>query len=265
MKKYIILSAFLFTATLFAQNDKKDIYIREHLPLLEKNLSTQEYNDFKKSMKFDRKGRLEAQDFDLLKKGSGDKFGIYYQYIITKITGKSYPITLVDQSGREMVIETDGTISFNNTDTISTVKTHNSQIEGNNILSYANEKFDVEKLITEDGLFIVTSTTCGPCVKAYEALNELSKENTFTNTNFTALYRDSFEKINIYKEGTSYKRFGELSSPWNIFSSDELIEKYNTNYDFKGFPYVFIRKKGKIVYQKYGIKIDEIRKHLHAS
>lgn len=59
-----------------------------------------------------------------------------------------------------------------------------------------------------------------------------------------------------------YERFGELNEPWAIFSSDELIKKYKSKYDFKGVPYVFIKKEGKIIYQNYAIKLDEIKTEL---
>lgn len=262
MKKIIIISALLLGSILYAQGDKKDRYIQKNLPLVEQNLSNDEYKAFKKSMSFNKKGKLISQDIELLKKGSADKFGIYYQYISTENLGKAYPITLVDSDGREMVIEVDGTISFDNTKEPTKQSEINGQIEGDFIRSYANEKFKVNDLVAKNGLFIVTSTGCGPCVLAYSKLNNLAKEEEFTNINFTALYRDSFEKINNYKESPSFERFGELGAPWNIFNSDELVKKYNSKYDFKGYPYVFIKKDGKIIYQKYGIKIDEIKKQL---
>lgn len=262
MKKIVILSSLLLCTTLYAQHDKKDLYIKKHLPLLEQNLSSDEYKAFKKSMSLNRKGKLLNQDIDLLKKGSDDKFGVYYQYIATEKTGKAYPINLVGSDGRVMVIEVDGTISFDNTKERTKQSDINSQVEGDFIRSYANEKFKVNDLVAKNGLFIVTSTGCGPCVLAYNDLNDLTKEEEFAGIDFTALYRDSFEKINNYKEGPLFKRFGELDAPWNIFSSDELVKKYNTKYNFKGYPYVFIKKEGEIIYQKYGIKIEEIKKQL---
>lgn len=120
----------------------------------------------------------------------------------------------------------------------------------------------VSDLVSQDGLFIITTTSCGPCILAYPELNELTKDSLFEKVNFVALYSDSFQKINTYKLSSGYERFGELESPWAIFSSDELVRKFNSNYDFDGWPYVFIKKDGEIVYEKYGIEIPQIKEQL---
>lgn len=120
----------------------------------------------------------------------------------------------------------------------------------------------VSDLVSQDGLFIITTTSCGACILAYPELNELTKDSLFEKVNFVALYSDSFQKINTYKLSSGYERFGELESPWAIFSSDELVRKFNSNYDFDGWPYVFIKKDGEIVYEKYGIEIPQIKEQL---
>ncbi len=259
MKKLITMLAFVLCSITFAQKTDKDVYIANHLPLLKENLTTKEYNTFKKSMRFDKKGKLIYQNSDLLEKGAGNQFGVYYQYISTQRTGASYPIVLVKDDGTEITIEPDGTISRTS---ISTKEVTDSTIVRNTIKSYTDKEYNVSELLTEDGLFIVTSTSCGPCVTAYPELNELTKNEAFSKINFVALYRDSFQKINTFKEGSMFQRFGELNAPWIIFSSDELIKRYKTKYDFKGVPYVFIKKNGKIIYQGYGIKIDVLKKEL---
>lgn len=260
MKKIITILAFALCSITFAQKTNKDTYITNHLPLLKENLTTQEYNQFKKSMRFDKKGKLIAQDFKLLEKGAGDQFGKYYQHLYQEETGIISIITMVNADGTEITIEKDGTIS--NRTSVSTKLVVNSEIVGNTIRSYADKEYNVSDLLSEDGLFIITSTGCGPCVTAYPELNELTNNDTFSKINFVALYRDSFQKINTFKEGSMFQRFGELNTPWVIFSSDELIKRYKTKYDFKGVPYVFIKKDGKIIYQNYGIKIDIIKKEL---
>lgn len=264
MKKTIVAIAFVCCTTLFAQKGKKEMYIKEHLPLLEHNLTEPELKSFIKSMKFNGKGALVSQDLDLLEKGGGEQFGTYFQYIVTQRTGVANPITIGQADGTEMVIETDGTISFDNRNIKISTPLHNSQIEGDKIQSFQNKTFLVDDLTQQDGLFVVTSTSCGPCLLAYPNLNELANDAELNQFAFTALYRDSFEKIATYKTGKAYENFGELETPWNVFSSDELIKRFDVKYDFKSVPFVFIKKNGKIVYQKYGIKIEDIKKTLKA-
>lgn len=260
MKKTFSIIFFVLSVTLFAQNSKKDIYIKQHLPLLKENLTKKEYNQFKKSMRFDKKDHLIAQNFNLLEKGAGDQFGVYFQYIATQRSGRVETIGLSRSDGTEIIISPDGTIISKTK--VSTKEVANSQIEGGTIKSYTNKSYTLSDLLTEDGLFIITSTSCGPCISAYPTLNELTQNTSLSKIKFVALYRDSFQKINTFKEGSMFNKFGELKEPWIIFSSDELIQKYNSKYDFKGVPYVFIKNNGKIVYQSYAIKIDEIKKQL---
>lgn len=260
MKPFLTLVALVLSLSICAQNSKKDIYIDKHLPLLRENLSEKDLNTFKKSMRFNSKGHLSAQNFELLEQGAKDQIGVYYQYIFSQQSGKSDTIAIVNSNGTELVIAPDGTLL--NQSTVSTEKVATSQIVGQQITSYDFKTYQVSELLTQDGLFVVTSTTCGPCVVAYPELNKLTQDPNYTHVNFTALYRDSFEKINTYKNGSMFNRFGALEQPWTIFSSDDLIQRFKSGYDFKGVPYVFIKHQGKIIYKKYGIDLKQIQKHL---
>jgi len=260
MRKLITLLTFVLCTTLFAQSTNKDVYIAQHLPLLKENLSNQEYNQFKKSMRFNKEGKLIIQNFNLLEKGAGDQIGVYYQYIFSQRSGRIETISFIKEDGTEMIIAPDGTIT--NKTSVSTKAVANNEIVENTIRSYTDKEYNVSELVTEDGLFIVTSTGCGPCVMAYPKLNKLTENPAFAKINFVALYRDSFQKINTFKDGSMFQRFGELNEPWVIFSSDELIKKYKIKYDFKTVPFVFIKKDGEIIYQNYGIKIEGIEKEL---
>lgn len=192
MKKLITLFAVVLCTTLFAQNTKKDVYLEQHLPLLKENLTNQEYNQFKKSMRFDKTGNLVGQNFDLLEKGAADQFGVYFQYIATQRSGRSETISLIKSDGTEIIISADGTIVKKTS--VSTKEVAASEIEEDHIQSYTDKTYKVSDLLSEDGLFIITSTGCGPCVLAYPSLNELTQDPSFSNVNFVALYRDSFQK-----------------------------------------------------------------------
>lgn len=261
MKKTLLFLLCMLSITSYAQHSKKDVYIEQHLPLLKQNLTDQEYKQFKKSMRFDKKGNLLSQDFSLLEKGANDQFGVYYQYIYRQSSGRTETIGLIKKDGTEIVISPDGTIIKRTN--VSTKQVVNSQIQGDSIKSYANKTYELNNLLHEDGVYVITSTGCGPCILAYSVLNDLALDPSFSTNKFVALYRDSFQKINTFKEGSAYTQFGELNEPWIIFSSDELIRKFKSKYDFKGVPYVFIKKDGEIIYQSYVIKIDEIKKTLN--
>lgn len=267
MKNKIILISLLLivlilsvSGYIFSKQPDKNTYIEAHFPLLKENLSLIEQQEFKESLQFNWLGKMSSCDAELLEKGAGDQFGIYYQHFSTELTGVSQVVGIVNPDGTEIIIDTDGTIVSRTN--VSTKEVVNKEIVGNTIRSYKDKEYNVSELLTEDGLFIVTSTGCGPCVTAYPELNELTKNKAFSKINFVALYRDSFQKINTFKGGSMFQQFGELNAPWIIFSSDELIKKYNSKYDFKGVPYVFIKKGGEIIYQNYGINLDKIKNEL---
>ncbi len=261
--KWIVLILVLLLSSVayfYSQTPNKDHYIDKNFPALKENLTPEEQQQFKESMSFSLMGKLSEFDLDLLEKGAGNQFGKYYQHIATEMTGTSLVIGLVREDGTEMIIDTDGTITSQTN--VSTKAVVNNEIVENTIRSYTDKEYNVSELVTEDGLFIVTSTGCGPCVMAYPKLNKLTENPAFAKINFVALYRDSFQKINTFKDGSMFQRFGELNEPWVIFSSDELIKKYKIKYDFKTVPFVFIKKDGEIIYQNYGIKIEGIEKEL---
>lgn len=264
--KIIVISLLLIVlilsicGSIYSKRPDKNTYIETHFPLLKENLSAIEQQEFKESLQFNWLGKISSCDAELLEKGAGDQFGSYYQHFSTELTGVPQVIGIVNPDGTEIIIDKDGTI-LSRTNT-SAKEVANNEIVGNTIRSYEDKEYNVSELLSEDGLFIVTSTGCGPCVTAYPELNELTKHEAFSKINFVALYRDSFQKINTFKEGSMFQRFGELKAPWIIFSSDELIKKYNSKYDFEGVPYVFIKKDGKIIYQSYGINIDKIKEEL---
>jgi len=262
MKKTLLL--FLLGTSLAIGQTKKDVYIKEHFPLLLENLSTTELDAFKKTMKLTSGNKLKYIDSDLLKKGSGDQFGVYYQIFSYDLTGARNRVTIIDSDNREIVIEEDGTISFDNTQpstAISTTEATNEVI----FTTFDEKTYKLEELLERDGVFIITSTTCGPCMLAYPELNQLATDPAYKGVPFTALYINSASNIKNYMEGSAYKNFGKLESPWEVFTSLELIAQLVPQYNLKNkaVPYVYIKKNNKVIYSSNrGIKIDQIKKNL---
>ncbi len=263
MKKTLLL--FLLGTTLAIGQSKKDNYIKEHFPLLLENLSAEDLQAFKSTMKMSSKDKLRYIDSDLLRKGSGDQFGVYYQIFSYDLTGGHNRVTIIDQENREIVIEEDGTISFDNTQPSNLVDTAIATTDVAEFTTFSGQTYDLPTLLTRDGVFIITSTTCGPCMLAYSDLNQLASDPAYQGIPFTALYINSADNLKTYTEGTVYQNFGLLETPWELFTSEDLIKQLIPNYNLKSkaVPYVMIKKNDKVVYSSNrGIKIDQIKKNL---
>ncbi|MBB1139847.1 hypothetical protein [Myroides sp. WP-1] len=263
MKKTLLL--FLLGTTLALGQKQKDNYIKEHFPLLLENLSSEELQAFKSTMKMASKDKLKYIDSNLLRKGSGDQFGVYYQIFSYDLTGVHNRVTIIDEDNREIVIEVDGTISFDNTQPTEKVASTPLATEVTQFTTFAGQTHELEDLLARDGVFIITSTNCGPCMQAYPALNQLATDPAYKNIPFTALYISSAANLKNYTEGSAYKNFGSLENPWDVFTSEVLIKHLVPNYNLKNkaVPYVMVKKNNKVVYSSNrGIKIDQIKKHI---
>lgn len=263
MKKTVLL--FLLGTSLAIGQTKKDAYIKEHFPLLLENLSTTELDAFKKTMKLSSGNKLKYIDSDLLKKGSGDQFGVYYQIFSYDLTGVSNRVTIIDSDNREIVIEEDGTISFDNTQPKVAAASIPLATEETQFTTFAGQTHELADLLARDGVFIITSTNCGPCMKAYPELNQLATDPAYKAIPFTALYISSATNLKNYTEGSAYKNFGSLEHPWDVFTSEVLIKHLIPSYNLKNkaVPYVMVKKNNKVVYSSNrGIKIDQIKKHI---
>ncbi|WP_413513028.1 hypothetical protein [Myroides odoratus] len=260
MKKTVFL--LLLTSTLALGQTKKDNYIKEHFPLLIENLSSEELKDFKKTMKLNSKNKLTYLNGDLLQKGSGNQFGAYYQIFAFDLSGVKQTVTIIGSDNREIVIEADGTISFDNT------RTGNAEAEDTTTTefeSFSGERYNVADIMNWDGVFVITSTTCGPCMQAYAELNALATDPAYEKVIFTALFINPASNLQTYTEGSTYKNFGLLENPWKLFTSQDLIAHLAPTYNLKNklVPYVFIKKDNKIIYSSdRGIKIDHIKEKL---
>lgn len=262
MKKIVFL--LLLTSTLALGQTKKDNYIKEHFPLLIENLSQEEMKDFKKTMKLNSKNKLTYIDGDLLRKGSGNQFGVYYQIFAYDLSGVKQTVTIIGSDNREIVIEADGTISFDNTKTDDA----NAKIEDMAVTqfeAFRGESYNVADIMSWDGVFVITSTTCGPCMQAYAELNALAADPAYEKVKFTALFINPASNLQTYTEGSAYKNFGLLENPWKLFTSQDLIAHLAPTYNLKNksVPYIFIKKDNKIIYSSNrGIKIDQIKEKL---
>ncbi|MDM1407882.1 hypothetical protein [Myroides sp. DF42-4-2] len=263
MKKTLLL--FLLGTTLAIGQSKKDNYIKEHFPLLLENLSSEDLQAFKSTMKMSSKNKLKYIDSDLLRKGSGDQFGVYYQIFSFDRTGVRNRVTIIDEENREIVIEEDGTISFDNTLPLSQIDSAAASTTQSTFTTFEGKTYDLADLLTRDGVFLITSTTCGPCMLAYGDLNQLASDPAYQSVPFTALFINSAANLKTYTEGTVYKNFGLLETPWELFTSADLISHLIPNYNVKSktVPYILIKKNNKVVYSSNrGIKIDQIKKNL---
>lgn len=262
MKKTVFL--LLLTSTLALGQTKKDNYIKEHFPLLIENLSSEELKDFKKTMKLNSKNKLTYLNGNLLQKGSGNQFGAYYQIFAFDLSGVKQAVTIIGSDNREIVIEADGTIAFDNT-TTGNAKAEAEDTTTTEFESFSGERYNVADIMNWDGVFMITSTTCGPCMQAYAKLNALATDPAYEKVIFTALFINPASNLQTYTEGSTYKNFGFLENPWRLFTSQDLIAHLAPTYNLKNklVPYVFIKKDNKIIYSSdRGIKIDQIKEKL---
>lgn len=212
---------FLFLLSNCTQDKTKtDIYLEDNFPKI-LNLSSSEIEDFKESMVFNDEGALSSWDNNILRKAY-DNDNEYNEVITNIVVGLggdvSKPIVVVDDSNQEYIIEK-----------IS-------------IKDISNKEYSVSEIKEWKGMFLLTSTTCGTCIRDFNKYNNIAQKYTDKDIKFVALI-ENVSNLENYKKGVSYKSFGFLDENWIIFSKDPLIDGLTKSYnDSLGIPYVFFRK-----------------------
>ncbi|MHC5201092.1 hypothetical protein [Myroides sp. LJL119] len=235
MKKYWLFLIFMFLYISCNTSNTQDIkvnYINKIVPLV-KNLPEEDINLFKKSMIFERNGILSSWDNNLLRVAYKENKEEYEKAIVYIMAMQGVditkPIFLIDSENNETRISAKFT-----------------DING--------KKYEINEILSLDGLILFSSLKCGYCLEEYANLNDLSEKFSQNNFKFIA-FVDNLEFVDNYKKTNLFKNFGFLNDNWIIINLEKEIinsvfkDIYNTEY---GYPYSIFKKDEKI------IKIDRL-------
>lgn len=223
----------------------KEAYLEKRIPMLKENLSESEYKEFVESMAFDKKGNLERLHFELLKKGTGDKYDSIYYRIGSDMIGFYDNIISVDSLGIETFMEPE----------LVTYTT----IDG--------KKVNIADFSKKNTIYLITSVNCGPCLEFFEEANKIASNPENKDFQFIALYADPAIRMENYRKGTGFKRFGILDEHWIQFNNGQnIIQEIKQMYKGKrkefeigeGFPELFYYQKGMFVSNSDAHKLQDV-------
>lgn len=223
----------------------KEAYLEKRIPMLKENLSESEYKEFVESMTFDKNGNLERRNFELLERGTGDKHDSISYRISSDMIGIYGNIISVDSLGIETVMGPE----------LVTYTT----IDGKGV--------NIADFTKKNTIYLITSVNCGPCVTFFEEANKIASNPENKDFQFIALYADPAIRMENYRKGSSFKRFGILDEHWIQFNNGQnIIQEIKQMYKGKrkefeigeGFPELFYYQKGKFVSNSDAHKLQDI-------
>ncbi|WP_430614164.1 hypothetical protein [Flavobacterium sp. JP2137] len=223
----------------------KETYLNTRLPMLKKNLSESEYNRFMQVMQFDKHGNLNAMDYDLLKKGTGDKLDSVQYRIHADMQGFYSDITMVDSLGLENKLTPD-LVVYTTRD---------------------GKAVNIDELTKANTIYLITSVNCGPCMQFFKEGNKIASDPANKDFQFVALYSDPAIRLVNYQKGSRFQRFGLLDEHWLQFDNEQnIIREIKQMYkgksgDFEigtGFPELFYYQEGKMVRNGNAHQLQEV-------
>ncbi len=227
----------------------KETYLENRIPMLKENLSESEYKEFVEIMDFDKKGNLNVMNFDLLKKGTSDKYDSIQYRISSDMIGFYDNIISVDSLGIETFM-------------------------GPELVTYTTidgKKVNIADFTKKNTIYLITSVNCGPCLEFFEEANKIASNPENKDFQFIALYGDPAIRMENYRKGTGFKRFGILDEHWIQFNNEQnIIQEIKQMYKGKrkefeigeGFPELFYYQKGKFVSNLGEHKLQDILNEL---
>lgn len=240
----LISSSILVASCKDALQEKKD-YLDARIPMLKKNLTEKEFNQFLQIMEFDKNGNLNGMDFELLEKGTAEKHDSIQYRINADMVGIYGDITIVDSLGLEKLLTPD-LVVYNTID---------------------QKKVNIADFTKENTIYMITSVNCGPCVQFSKEANKIASDPANKDFQFVALFADPAIRMENYKKGTAYQRFGLLDEHWLRFNNEQkIIREIKQMYKGKprefeigeGFPELFYYKNGKFVRTEDAHQLQEI-------
>lgn len=235
MKKIIFSTISLLLLLGCSSKNDKDIYIKNKLPMIYKNLNESEIDLFKKSMEF-KDNFLFTYDMDLLKKGVKSDFDSVIVNISREMGGNINNIVIIDSLGRESKIDSERFI----------------------LKSLDNDDYILNDFSGDDTYLLIISTTCGSCVSFFNKANELAIDK---DKKYVALFVTSVEVIDNYKNGIVINNFGFLDDNWIKFSNEtNIIKKLKLDYSAKidGYPTLFYKKNNQYYKTSNLNEIEEV-------
>ncbi len=154
-------------------------------------------------MEFDKKGNLNRMEFELLEKATGDKHDSILFRIQADMVGNYGNITMVDSLGLEKLL-TSELVVYNTID---------------------QKKVDIFDFTKANTIYMITSVNCGPCIKFAKEANKIATDPANKDFQFVALYADPAIRMENYKKGSMYPRFGLLDEHWLRFNNQQNIIK----------------------------------------